>query len=69
MTETNEGMIRHLRLKTDAGVIDAPVKLAVGEGGKILATTCTGNRLLPTPLRRNGRLVYALPGGGEVLGD
>lgn len=53
-TKTTEGHIRHLELFTDAGIILAPVMVRL----------CEETRRL-IPVRRDGRLVYALPGGGE----
>ena len=66
-TITAEGTIPHLRIQTAAGEILAPVKLQPNKNGRLLAYGPDGNRVLPRPMRRDGRLVYALPGGGEVL--
>ena len=54
-TKTREGFVYHL--KTDEG-IRLPVKLDFDS-----------ERIEDTyfPLRRNGRLVFATPGGGEIL--
>ena len=69
-TETIEGRIPHLRLSTDMGVIHAPVKLVVEtdiDGGRSLThyRRMSDDKPLPVPLRRDGKLVYAIPGGGE----
>lgn len=60
---TREGAIPHLPVVTDAGMILAPVKLVLDSPIYLKA-----NAIKPDPMRRNGRLVFALPGGGEVLG-
>ncbi len=53
-TVTSEGVILHR--KHDQGFM-APVKIAgMPESGKD-----------PAPLRKDGKLVYALPGGGEWI--
>ena len=68
-TLTDEGYIPHLQVVTAIGVILAPVKLQPDADGKIRIKT-EGSEVTrrPAPMRRNGRLVFALPGGGEVLG-
>lgn len=68
-TLTSEGYIPHLQVSTDDGVILAPVKLQPDHDGRIRIKT-EGSEVTrrPAPMRRNGRLVFALPGGGEVLG-
>lgn len=71
--ETLEGFIPHLRVVTSAGVIHAPVKLALtfdarGRTKVDYDTRNVEDKRLPAPMRRDGRLVYALPGGGEVVG-
>lgn len=58
-TLTTEGVIPHLLVPMaahPAGRFFAPVRVAVEQGSDIHA-----------PVRRDGRLVFALPGGGEVL--
>lgn len=55
-TETTEGFIPHARVVYADGVLSAPIKL-----------DDAGMRVLCAPLRRDGKLVYALPGGGEVV--
>lgn len=72
-TFTKEGAIPHLRVETPHGAILAPVKLETepdGKGGRkiIVGHEGSADKRLPTPVRRDGRLVFALPGGGEVLG-
>ena len=57
-TETTEGFIPHARIVYADGVLNAPVKLDVPK---------RGTHALCAPLRRDGMLVYALPGGGEVV--
>ena len=66
-TQTSEGLISHLQLVTECGVIRCPVKLQVGADGKIGWFDGSRNPVSPAPMRRDGRLVYALPGGGEVV--
>lgn len=69
-TFTSEGHIPHLIL--GGGEIVAPVKLVTqGKGGNYgiaweLRYVLGVRTRAPIPLRRNGRLVYALPGGGET---
>lgn len=65
-TETSEGLISHLQLVTECGVIRCPVKLMVDEKG-VIDMRRVSNSPLPVPVRRDGCLVYALPGGLEVL--
>ena len=66
-TETSEGLISHLQLVTELGVIRCPVKLQADADGEIRIKE-SGSEVSrrPAPMRRGGRLVYALPGGGEV---
>lgn len=63
-TPTSEGRIDHLELATDSGIIFAPVKI---DWLKSCVREVKFSRELPVPLRRKGRLVYALPGGGEFI--
>lgn len=56
--ETTEGFIPHLRIIYADGVLNAPVMLDVPK---------RGTRVLRAPLYRDGKRVYALPGGGEVV--
>ena len=65
-TQTSEGLISHLQLVTECGVIRCPVKLQPSADGKIGGFDGSRNPVAPAPMRRAGRLVYALPGGGEV---
>lgn len=69
-TLTTTGWVPNLQWMLADCVVSAPVKLEV-------ETTSIGRRIvrlldgsadqrLPTALRRDGRLVYALPGGLEV---
>lgn len=71
-TMTSEGYVPHLKVVTGDGVILAPVKLRtvrVAKGVRVyLDYSKESDRRHPEPMRRNGRLVFALPGGGEVLG-
>ena len=71
-THTDEGVIPHLAVITPSGMIHAPVKLERAEFGKgyrlELSAMYGGGDRLPKPLKRDGRLVFALPAGGEVLG-
>lgn len=57
-TETTEGFIPHLRIIYADGVLNAPVMLDVPK---------RGTRVLCAPQRRGDKLVYALPGGGEIV--
>jgi hypothetical protein len=67
-TLTSEGYIPHLQVVTDIGTLLAPVKLQPDEAGKLrIAASGFGAARYPGPMRRDGRLVFALPGGGEVL--
>lgn len=68
-TLTREGAIPHLLVDTPFGTILAPVKLQAEPDGRI-RTSNVGSELSrrPAPMRRDGRLVFALPGGLEVLG-
>ncbi|MGQ4661302.1 hypothetical protein [Lysobacter sp. F6437] len=72
VTYTDEGTIPHLAVVTEHGTIHAPVKLERYEHGKgyrlELSPMYGGGDRLPKPMRRDGRLVFALPAGGEVLG-
>jgi hypothetical protein len=56
-TETCEGPIPHLSIVYDNGAFPAPVKIVTG---------MRGSKNEPVPYRRKGKLVYALPNGGEV---
>ena len=67
-TQTSEGYIPHLRVKTPGGLVMAPVKLQPNGRGKIVQYNREGAPVCPPPMRRDGRLVFALPGGAEVLG-
>lgn len=61
-TETAEGFIAHTRMVLDACVVDAPVRV----WPRLRAKSSYGEEL-PIPERTDdGRLVYALPGGGWV---
>ena len=62
-TYTTEGFIPHLLVQHRGGVFDAPVKLELSGTGHVL----TDRHATPTPMRRDGRLVFALPGCAEVL--
>lgn len=57
VTQTSEGPIPHRLIITEQGVLLAPVKLV---------TDMRDNHGLHAPQRRGDKLVYALPGGGEV---
>lgn len=68
-TYTSEGAIPNLLVPFDGGVIHAPVKLdrkEHGQGYRLILGNDTFK--LPKPMKRDGRLVFALPGGAEVLG-
>ena len=66
-TETSEGYIPHLEVFTDHGIIHAPVKLRT-ESGAVVTNWTDGGYRFAVPLRRDGALVFALPGGGEYVG-
>jgi len=57
-TETSYGFIPHLK-RAD---LDLPVVLRTIAG----RVAVIGRRNLPAPLFDNGRLVFALPGGGKL---
>lgn len=65
----SHGWIPHLHCETACGVkYLAPVKLAATlSPAGTLRITGGDNGAGPDALERNGRLVFALPGGGEVL--
>ena len=68
---TTTGWVPNLQWVTDAGMVSAPVKLrveATANGGRRISLRHDGSadKRLPTALRRDGRLVYARPGGLEV---
>jgi hypothetical protein len=72
-TFTREGVIPHLKVKTEYGTILAPVKVMTrpdrnGHPRVDIDYSGPDDYRQPMPLRRNGRLVFALPGGGEVEG-
>lgn len=72
-THTTEGEIPHLRVIVFGGVIFAPVKLALtpnsyGHLRVEISEDAPSHQRFPTPMRRDGKLVFALPGGGEILG-
>lgn len=72
-TYTKEGIIPHLKIVTEYGTILAPVKVVCrtdryGRQKVDIDYTGPDDYRQPMPLRRNGRLVFALPGGGEVEG-
>lgn len=65
-TATAEGWIAHIEVFADCGIVHAPVKLAM-QAGKLQRAKGDGfgSWDIPIPMRRDGRLVYALPGGAE----
>ena len=70
-TDTTTGWVPNLQWVLDTCVVSAPVKLrveATANGGRRIALKHDGSsdKRLPTALRRDGRYVYALPGGLEV---
>jgi hypothetical protein len=73
-TWTREGAIPHLPVVTEAGMVHAPVRLVTrldAQGRVRVDMQRNGNDdlRLPHPLRVDGRLVYALPGGGSIDED
>ena len=67
-TETSEGYIAHREVFADCGLVHAPVKLLKEGEGRIATVWRDGCHKFPIPLRRDGRMVFALPGGGEMVG-
>lgn len=66
-TATSEGWLAHVEVFADCGLILAPVKLAT-RAARLRTEALDGSSWgMPVPLRRDGRLVYALPGGGEFI--
>jgi hypothetical protein len=56
-THTRDGLIHHLELLWDGGVLYAPVKINPPRRGE----------QLPRPqIDRSGKVLFALPGGGEI---
>jgi len=71
-THTTEGAIPHLRIVTEYGIVHAPVKLVTAPNGRghmrvVIDETAPSHQRFPSPMRRDGKLVFALPGGLEVL--
>ena len=71
-TLTTTGWVPNLQWATEAGMVSAPVKLVAepnGDGLRIMRLhDGSADQRLPTAMTRDGRLVFALLGGGEVLG-
>lgn len=68
-TFTVAGYVPHLSVHLQEGRLLAPVKLAtqVGpRGGRNIVHGPRNSTLAPEPLIRDGKYVYALPGGGEI---
>lgn len=69
-TATADGFIPHAEVAFEGGVFLAPVKLRVRQmpkqGSAVVVRESFYGRL-PVPLRYGSSLVYALPGGGELL--
>lgn len=63
-TITSEGPVPHLLVKHADLRILAPVKLDFSKPGTWIVKQ---QGTFHPPLRRDGRLAFALPGGGEVL--
>lgn len=63
-TITTEGIVPHLLVKHADLRILAPVKLDFDTPGSWIVKQ---QGTFHPPLRRDGRLAFALPGGGEVL--
>lgn len=63
-THTTEGVIPHLIVDAAGKRILAPVKLDFDREPRWMPKYQT---TLRAPLRRDGKLVFALPGGGEVV--
>ena len=69
-TDTAAGWVPNLHWVLDTCVVSAPVKLeteptSIGQR-IVLNRDGPSDKRLPTALRRDGRYVYALPGGLEV---
>lgn len=63
-TITKEGIVPHLLVKHGSLSFLAPVKLDFSQQP---AWIVKQQGTFHAPLRRDGRLAFALPGGGEVL--
>lgn len=59
-TKTRTGTVPHIEVAGDCGMFLAPVKLDFAR------EVSTVDRSY-YPLKRGGRFVYALPGGGEIV--
>jgi hypothetical protein len=69
-TATTEGFIPHREVPIgDMGVVFfAPVKIEVNTDGRPATGRPYGDtNLAPTPQRRHGGFVYALPGGADYI--
>lgn len=70
-TWTSEGCIPHLKITEGDLTFFAPVKMATqpgARGGLMVVYAGRNDLQYPQPMRRDGRLVFALPAGGEALG-
>lgn len=68
-TFTSAGYVPHIAIRLQEGRLLAPVKLATQRGPRGGNNIVYGPRrdiAAPEPLCRDGKYVYALPGGGEM---
>ena len=67
-TFTSAGFIPHLDVPTTSGKISAPVKILFDTARRGIAVVYESNQnaRVPTPPMRNGKYVFALPGGKEI---
>ena len=64
-TETSQGFVKHLL--HPSGIL-CPVCIKAFDGSPVTKKSMDGETLLPVPERnRDGRLVYAFPGGGRLV--
>lgn len=66
-TETTWGFIRHRTIHAPGISIDAPVVLETACRRPVMKVV--DGEYLPAPRHIEGRLLYALPGGGVTTGD
>lgn len=66
-TETTFGFIRHLKIHAPGLSIEAPVALSTHN--RVVECKTVEGEHLPIPRMRDGRLLYALPGGSVITGD
>jgi hypothetical protein len=62
------GRVWPLLMKSREGVFIAPAKVVLRSGRVLTGPKHIDRRYQVLPLLRDGRIVYALPGGGEIQG-